>query len=228
MKPLGKPLLFCLKYMTEMKHLCDPDEHGGDLDLTGLDDAEQVREMARTVGEVASEQAAEFLELCGKRIEAHFTGLGIAKLTNKANRATVRSKRYWYRNVHCSPSSNGWFSCGVGVSGPSGVRITVEKNDYGFVLPFLRFKGARNRADAIRGILGVAPDTRAGVRLVEDSDTFVLACIPITAQPPETFDADRDQLIVKVMEAIARMGAEQTRAIANLAAGLAGPNETAL
>src|SRR5216683_6925355 len=89
MTPLGKPLVFYLKYMAEMQGLYEPEYEGGKLDLTGLEDANHFREMARTVGAAASEQAADFLELCGKGIEEHFNGLGIATLANKKRRSAV-------------------------------------------------------------------------------------------------------------------------------------------
>ena len=70
------------------------------------------------------------------------------------------------------------------------------------------------------------PHSRAGAGLVDDSGTIALACIPIKAQPPESFDADREQLITEVMKTIARIGAEQTGAIATFVAGLNQPDET--
>src|SRR5205807_5500517 len=114
MTPLGKPLVFYLKYMAQMDSLYGGE--GEELDLTGLKDATQVREMARTVGAAASEQAADFLELCGKRIDDHFTGLGIATLARKTNRARV--VRDWDRGVEVRVSSvpGGSFFCGVFIS----------------------------------------------------------------------------------------------------------------
>jgi hypothetical protein len=84
MTPLGKPLVFYLKYLAEMNRLYDdPEYHGIEPDLTELQDAEQVRGMARTVGSAAYEQAADFVERCGESIEKHFTDLGIATFGNK-------------------------------------------------------------------------------------------------------------------------------------------------
>ncbi len=60
----------------------------------------------------------------------------------------------------------------------------------------------------------------------DDKGTVVLACIPIKAQPPESFDVDRDQLLAEVMKTIARIGAEQTKAIASFAAGLKESDES--
>ena len=49
MTPLGKPLVFSLKYIAEMDSLYGDSEEGKEPDLTGLDDAQNVREMARVV-----------------------------------------------------------------------------------------------------------------------------------------------------------------------------------
>ena len=56
--------------------------------------------------------------------------------------------------------------------------------------------------------------------MVGDKGSIALACIPIKAQPPESFDVDRDDLVAEVMKAIAPIGAEQTKAIAKFVAGL--------
>lgn len=224
MTPLGKPLVFHLKYMAEMNRIYGHEE-GEEPDLTGLDDAQRVREMARTVGDAACEQVADFLELCGKGIEDHFTGLGIARLALKAKRATVVRNWDWYRRVHDSSRPGGSFYCGVFVSNPSYVRISVEKDTCGIVMPYLWLKGARQRKDAIWKILGGKPNSPGGVGLVKGNRTFVLACIPIKAQPLDSFDVDREQLIAEVIKTIARIGADQTKAIASFVAGLKDPDE---
>jgi hypothetical protein len=97
MTPLGKPLVFCLKYWTEMERLYGDSENseGLELDLAGLDDAQHIREMARTVGAAAHEQGGEILDLCGKGIDDHFNGLGVAKLSSKRKRATVVRDWCW-------------------------------------------------------------------------------------------------------------------------------------
>src|SRR5258708_5453484 len=102
MTPLGKPLVFYLKYMAEMNRLYGLLEEGEKPDLTGVDDAEQVRVMARSVGAVAYEHVVDFLELCGKGIQSHFESLGVATLTNKCRRAYIISKWAWKTKVHVS------------------------------------------------------------------------------------------------------------------------------
>lgn len=83
MTQLGKPLVFYLKYYAEMQRLYEPEYEGGDPDLTDLDDAEQVRGKVLAVGAAASEQAADFLELCGKGIGDHIAALGLARIEKK-------------------------------------------------------------------------------------------------------------------------------------------------
>jgi hypothetical protein len=226
MTPLGKPLVFYLKYFPEMQSLYEPEYEGGDPDLSGLDDAEHVREMARTVGAAACEQVADFLELCGKGIEAHFVGLGIATLTKKTRRARV--VREWERGVqiHVSSVPGGWFSCGVFVSAPPDVSISIENGVCGVAVPWLWSRGGRRGADAVWKILSGRADSRAGEGLVIDRGCVALSSIPIKAQPPESFDVDREQLIADVMNTITRIGADHAKAIASFVAGLKEPDES--
>jgi hypothetical protein len=194
-------------------------------DLTGLDDAPQVREMARTVGAAAHEQAVDFLELCGTGIVDHFTGFGLATIANKRTRTYVLRNWGWGARVYVSSVRGGWFSCGVFVSAPPDVRIRIENDSCGVVVPWLWSRGSRKAEDAIWEILGGWPHSRAGGGLVDDKGMVALACIPIKSQPPESFDVDRDQLITEVIKTFARIGAEQTRAIASFVAKLNEPEE---
>ncbi len=200
-------------------------EEGEERDLTGLENAEHVLEMARIVGAAASEQMADFLELCGKGIVDHFTGLGIETLAKKRTRAYI--VRNWQSAVTLQVSSvpGGKFWCGVSVNAPPNVRISLAKDVCGVVVPWLWSKGGRKGEDAIWKILGGWADSRAGEGLVNDKGTVALARIPIKAQPPESFDVDREPLIAEVMKTIARIGAEQTKAIASFVAGLNGSEE---
>lgn len=226
MTPLGKPLVFYLKYMAEMNHLYgDPTYYGGEEpDLAELDDAEQVREMARTVGAAAYEQVADFLELCGKRIEKHFTSLKIERLAKKRTRAYVVRNWTWGARVYVS-SPRSWFSCGAFVNAPPEVHISMEKDACGIVVPWLWSRGGRKGADAIWKVVGSWAHSRAVEGLFDDKGCVALACIPIKAQPPESFDVDRDQLIAEVMKTIARIGAKETKAIAKFVAGLKETDE---
>ena len=113
MTPLGKPLVFYLKHMAEMNRLYVDLEEGEERDLTGLDDAERVVQMARTVGAAASEQAADFLELCGRGIEDHFSAMKVAALGNKRRRASIVENWGWQAKVQVASAPGGSFWCGV-------------------------------------------------------------------------------------------------------------------
>ncbi len=226
MTPLGKPLVFYLRHMAEMNHLYALPEYGGEEpDLMGLDDVTRVRAMARTVGAAAFEQAADFLEFCGERISDHFTGLQITTLSNKAKRRNVVRDWSWGRKVHVTPVAGGSFYCGLFISAPPEVQITLPPDTCGVVVPWLWAKGRRTAEDTIRTILDGWPHSRAGEGLVDEKGTVALACIPIKAKPPESFDVDREELVAAVMEVIERIGAEHAKAIAKVVAGLKEQDE---
>jgi len=227
MTPLGKPLVFYLRYMAEMNRLYgDPTYYGGEEpDLTELSDAEKVREKTRAVGAAAYEQVADFLELCGKGIEDHFTGLGIAKLEKKKSRAYVIRNWEWGTRIYVPSVPDGWFWCGVSITAPPEVHISMENNACGVVVPCLWSKGGRHGADVVWSILGGWADSRWGEGLVNEKASVALARIPIKAQPPESLDVDRDLLTAEVLEVIARIGAKETKDIAKFVAGIKGPDE---
>lgn len=224
MTPLGRPVVFHLKYMAEMNRLYARADGEGP-ELTGLDNWEQVREMARAVRAAAYEQVADFLELCGKRIEDHFAALKIATLAKKSRRASVVRKWSWGVEVRVSSVPQGPFSCGLWVTAPPEVDIPLVKDACGVVVPWLWSKGGRKGEDALWQVVGGWAERRSGAGLVTDRGAVALACIPIKAQPPDSFNVDRDQLIAEVLGPIARIGSEQTTAIANSVSALKEPDE---
>jgi hypothetical protein len=225
MTPLGNALVFYLKYMTEMLHLRDPESYGGEPDLTGLDNPEQVRERVAIVGDAACEQAAAFLEVSGREIEAHFTGLQIASLSSRRTRAFLKKRWSWQAQVHLSSVPGGSFWCGAWLTAPPEVRRPLEKDSCGVVVPWLASKGGRKGEEAVCEVLGGRVHSRSGEGVVQDSGTVALGCIPIKPEPPESFDVDRDPLIADVVKAFAQIGAREATAIAKFAAGLNEPEE---
>lgn len=219
MTPLGKQLVFYLKYIDEMNSLCCDPSEGEEPDLTMLEDAERVQEMARRVGAAADQQVADFLELCGRRIEDHFTSIG-AVLANRRKRFAVLRDWYWWVHVQVpSVPHRGWFSCALVISASSeDDRTSLGKDVCGIIEPYLWLRGGRKGADTVGKILGDWPLSRSG-------STVILARIPIKAQPPESFDVDRDPLIAEVKKTIARIGAEETEAIVKFVASLKGSEE---
>src|SRR5262245_51273572 len=64
----------------------DPLHNDKEPNLDGLDDAENVRAMARIVGDQAAEQACSFLEECAEKVVAHWKSLKVAKITGLSRR----------------------------------------------------------------------------------------------------------------------------------------------
>jgi hypothetical protein len=224
MTPLGKALVFYLKYMAEMDRLYCPEDYAGEPDLTGVDDPEHVREIATTVGAAASEKAAEFLELCAKGIVDHFTGLG-ATIVYKKKRSFLLRNWWWGAQVQVPSVPGGEFSCAVGVWQPPVRIISVDRDVCGVVVPWLWSKGGRKAEDTISEILGGWSHSRGADGLVEFRGTIALACIPIKPQPLDSFDVDREPVIAEVAKTFARIGAKETKAIAKFVAGLKQPEE---
>lgn len=227
MTQLGKQLVFHLKYVDEMNRLWgDSDDEGEVPDLMELEDAERVREMVQTVGTAANNQAADFLELCGRGIEDYFTGIG-ATVSNRRKRAHVLRDWYWWVHVRFpSVPHRGWFSCAVFISAPRyDVRTSLGQDVCGVVVPYLWVKGGRKGVDAVRTILGGRPHTHSSEWLFVTSGAVALACIPIKPQRPESFDVDRHHLIAEVMKIVARIGVKEIKAIAKFVAGLKEPEE---
>jgi hypothetical protein len=221
MTQLGEALVFYLKYMAEMERLYGiPEQYGGEEpNLTEPGDAAHVREMARGVGAAACEKAADFLELCGKGIVDHFTGLGAA-IANKRKRAYVLREWYWWVHVRPPSARGGWFSCAVFVSAPPEIRISLDKDVCGVVVPYIWLKGGRKAADAVSTILSGWSLSRAGEGLVDDNGAVALARIPIKPQPTESFNVESDRLVDEVARTVARIGTKQMKAIAKFVAGL--------
>ncbi len=219
MTSLGKPLVFYLKYMAEMTRLYADLEEGEERDLTGLEDAEHVVQMARTVGDAACEQVADFLALCGREVEVHFTAQG-ATLDAKTKRTFVVNNWSWRAHVKHPSVPGGWFALGVWVTAPPEIAVSLDKEACGEVVPWVWSKGGQKGEDALWNILGGWAHSRGAAGAGAEKGVVALACIPIKAQPPQSFDVDRDPLIAEVAKTVARIGSEQTKVIAKFVAGL--------
>lgn len=219
MTPLGKPLVFYLKYMAEMNRLYQDLEEGEERDLTGLDDAERIVEMANMVGDAASNEMADFLESCGNGIEAHFASLENVTVGRKTRRAKVLTNWFWRTDVRVPSVGDGWFCCGVSLTAPPEIRLALQKDECGIVMVWLGSKGGRKGASEVWNILGGSAHS-LGDDLGEDKGLVVLACIPVKPQPPDSFHVDRDALISAVNETVARINVVQTKAIVSFGSGL--------
>ena len=219
MTPLGKSLVFNLKYLAEMNRLSELDQ-SATLDIDGLTDAKQVFEMAGVVGAAAKTNALEFLTLCASGIASHFKGLGIVTLGKPRSRSKLAKNWWWQVEIHLPSVPKSTFVVGVSIMSAMDVGIAIQPDVCGVVVPWLWVNGRRSGEDKVIGILGSGVHSRAGDGLTIHKGTLALACIPITPQPRHGFDVDRDPLIAEVMAAFARIGAEQTVAIANSGVGL--------
>ncbi len=228
MTPLGKSLVFHLKYMAQMNHLYgDGELLGIEQDLTGLEDAERVRQMTRTVGAAAYDEAVDFLELCGKVIEHHFLSTGIAALTGKSKRAWINKHWDWRTYIQIPSVPNSSFTCGVWLTAPPETRVPLAEGVCGVVVPWLWSKGGLQAEDAFRKSLGDwSPSGSTNVQLGEERGCIYLACIPIKPLPPDSFEVDRELLIAEVKKTIQRIGPEQITAIASFVAGLNRADES--
>lgn len=225
MTPLGEPVVFYLRYMAEMNRICFPDDWGGEPDLTRLKDAHKVKEMASVVGDLACEQVADFLELCGRGFEGHFTGLRIGTLERKKTRASMKRSWDFGARVNVAAVPGGSFWCGVWITGPPEIQIRLAKDACGVVVPWVWSKGGRKGADKIWDILDGKADSRAGEGIIQESGTVALARIPINAQPMTSFKVDREPLVAAAIKTITRIGTRQAKAIAKFVASLKEPED---
>ena len=205
MTPLGKCLVFNLKYPAEMDHLYwKPEDGGEEPDLDGLADAENVRAMVRIVGDRAAEQAGTFLEQCAEKIAAHWRGLKVGKVTGQTRRQ--RMADYWE------------FQGRLRVKSPKGLSIwygafidEVEAQ----IIPWLYGRGGRNWEDlAIRKLGKQRAHSRAGDGAVSDRGTVALACISLLPEGLHGFDVDSDPLVKKVVACFTAIGAKDMEALA--------------
>ena len=195
----------------------DSESECNEVDLTGLQESEKVREMVRTVGAIAYDQSADFLELCGREIENHFTGLGIAKLSKKRTRAYVARNWFWEARYNVK---GGEFWCSVWLTAPPEIHLSLPEGACGVLVPYVWCKGSHKAEEAVDKVLGTRETSRWRDRLLIDRGTTPLACIAVRANPPDGFDVDRDQLVSEVMTSVSRIGVPETRAIAAFVAGL--------
>jgi hypothetical protein len=205
MTPLGKSLVFYLKYPVEMDHLyVSGGEH---VDLSGLENPEQVRKMASAIGDAADKEATSFLEHCADRVDDYFESLRVGKINSRSKRATIM--RNWYVQARLEqetsmPVPGGrWFFYG----------IMIRRRE-GLIVPFLWRRGGRAWEDIVMRQLSGRAHSRAGEGLVSDSGSVALPPIPVGAGQLQGFDLDSDPLVEKVVAAFAAITAEDVQVIA--------------
>jgi hypothetical protein len=200
MTPLGKSLSFLLKYPAEMEQLYGK---GEDADLEGLEDPEVVRKMARAVGAQAYEEAAQLLEECGKKVEDHFTALGIAKMDRRIRRSSILRDWLWQARVVLTSASDAWFWAGVSLR--SQKRLLV---------PWISGRGSRTWEEMVVTSLGRRAHSGSRGGLVTEAGTVALASILVFGENQPGSDVDRDALVAKAVAAFTAIGADDVIEIA--------------
>ena len=204
MTPLGKVLVFYLKYPAEMAHLYENPviKNGEEPDLTDLEDAERVREMARAVGDAAYLEAVEFLELCGEKVEEHITSLGNVTLFKRARKSAILEYWQWSVNVRLATTSQSSLTCGVSM---------YDKKQ--IVVPWLWHEGGRRWEEMAMKRLGARANSLAGGGVVRDPGSVALARIPVFAENQQGGDVDRDALVAQVVAAFTALRADDMEAL---------------
>jgi hypothetical protein len=214
--PLGKALVFCVKYPAEMNRLYwQPKKTGKEPDLGDLADKEHVVETAAAVGEAACGQAAGFLTICAERIGNHFASLGIVKIRKPSKRATMKRKWVFEASLRITTGSGGWFWYGV----------SILRDDRRLILPWLWRKGGRAWEEKVMRRLGTRAHSCAGRGLKADRGTVALAAIPLLPEDPSSLDVDRELLVDRVVQAFVAIQPEEIEAISRGTGVGDGPDE---
>ena len=138
MAKLGRCLAFYVKYFPEMERLYAEQESPEEKpDLQGLQDAERILNMVKTVGDTACREAADFLESCAERIEPRLQTIGRFK------RVRRDLTYHWDLRYKHHPKEDLYLG------------VWIEQT----IVPWVWCKGGRHAEDHIASILGLPPDT---------------------------------------------------------------------
>jgi hypothetical protein len=171
--------------------------------VQGLANPDQVLEKVKLVGQAASREAAEFLDICSPGIEEHFRAIC------SVERVRTNLEKSWGLRFRVAPKD------GTDRAFEIGVYIDSYR---AAVIPWIWCRGGRRAEDEVIRILG------AGIK----SGTLKYGCgvvglkeikIPI----PEGFEkpVEYDSLVAQVQQAFALFGAEEVEAISAITANRA-------
>ncbi|MBI1916474.1 MAG: hypothetical protein HYS12_17330 [Planctomycetes bacterium] len=205
MTPLGKCLVFYLKYPVEMDHLYwEPAQTGEKPELRDLEDAEKIRNMAEIVGEKATQEAVDFLEQCANKVQEYLLSLKVLKVVNRSRRTTMARNWGFQASVERDPwVAGGWFRYGVFINDCSGI-----------IVPWLWRNGGREWEGLVKKVLRNRAHSGSDGELVSGGGSVALASIPILGEKQQGFDVDRDALVAKVVDCFAGIRADDVKAIA--------------
>jgi hypothetical protein len=196
MAGLGTCLVFCLKYAPEMEQLYWTDEPPTPV---GLDDAERIIEMVRTVGDRACQEAADLLEMCAGKIQERIGA--VAHVERLSRRQKMASDWYVQCRVTDDDKPGRKFRAGVTI-----------RREAGALVPWLWSPGGRRAEEGMARILGRRVDSRAGGGFVDDAGSIAMSPISILHRGQQSLDVDREPLVDRVGQAFA-MTREEVQAI---------------
>jgi hypothetical protein len=212
MTPLGKPLIFYLKYPAEMARLYgQPKLSGNDLpDTTGLQDAEQVLKAVRAVGDAAWLEAASLVSSCMDAVQSRLHGSG--SLTwNRTSQAWMKPWSHW-RGVKVASVKRRLF-VGVELSTALEVGAKLPEGAIGALIPCLRHKAGLTAETLMLGVLSGRTQRRDSIGSVYKRGTVVLPYVPILPADGSGSDVDRDSLLGAVVERFATLRPEELEMI---------------
>lgn len=202
MGELGSCLLFYLRYSAEMARLYEASEPN----VEGLPNTDETMRRVALVGDTASRQVSELLELCAPRVEDRCRRIAtIERVRNNLGDSWELKYRVLPRRVKASRH----FELGVAID------RTASAPRVWSLLPWIWCPGRRRAEQELRGILGtdkglvVPPDWYAGA--------VALAHIPIPIPTRLDEPVPRAPLIDHVGAAFANLTARHITAIAAIA-----------
>jgi hypothetical protein len=210
MAALGRCMVFSLKHAAEMQHLYwDHVYEATEPDLQGLDDADNVREMAGIVGKQSEQEAGDFLTECADKVAAHWRSLRIGKITGQSRRRKLESE-WWFQGRLRLKAPNRGFSIWYGASIDEDRRI---------IFSWLYGRGGRAWEALATKTLGKHVQSWSDVGFDANRGTIVLASIPILPSDLQGFDVDRDSLVEKVVDCFKAIKATDFTALARPVGG---------
>ncbi len=184
MAQLGECAVFFFKYQPEMLRLFLGKQTT--VEPAGDDD---VKKMARAVGNQCCQEIGEFLTECGKIIEHHFQEIG----GRCEQRKLASSTEEWSVSYGVAPKGKNkpWKM-------EFGVDIPTEKAE---IIPWIWGEGGTAAENKLKDRLGEALPPSAG-EIELGKGAVALATIPIPAEEANGFALDRDGLLDHVKQAI--------------------------
>jgi hypothetical protein len=206
MTPLGKSLVFYLKYWAEMERLVPAGDSGELGAIKDLPEPDRVLPMVRAIGEAADRAAVEFLDACADAMVKPLRTLGDCR------RLGGPVRKNWETKAEVAlPSRKGRLRVGLLIQGDTRVLV-----------PWVRSRGGRRVADKVRQLL--RPGITGGVVELPQKARVALEGILLIPEKHEGFDVDREPIVRRVGELFAELTREKLEAILALQAPAEEPS----